>query len=154
MKKFILSVILAAVGLMTTANVMAATVAPSINETASVYGETLKLLSTSLYVVEIDANGKQIEETGQTAGVNTIVTIGDEDITIKMGDGDTTTLKVLDATDPKTDDKGMTSMVFSCKNADGDSIQVVLMKRADGDIGITVHEGNSVIAFMNISVIE
>lgn len=154
MKKILLSVIFAAIGLMTTTNVMAAAVAPSINETSAVYGKALKLLSTSLYVVEIDANGKQIEETAKTAGVNTRIIIGDETITIKMEDEEPDVLKVLKATDPKTDDKGMTSMVFSCKNEDGDDVQVVVMRRADGDVGITVHESHSAVAFMNISEIE
>ena len=154
MKKYLLSVIFAAIGLMTTTNVMAAAVAPSINETTKVNDDVFKFLSTALYVVDIDADGNQIDETAKAAEVNTIITITDETIVIKMGDEEASILKVTDSTDAKEDEEGTTTIVISCVDEDGANVQVVLMNKANGEAAITVHESHSAVAFLNVTAME
>ena len=154
MKKIILSVIFAAIGMMTTTNVMAATVAPSINETATVNEDVFKFLSTALYVADTDADGNEIEGTGQKAEANTVITIGEEAIVIKMGDEEASILKVTDSTDPEVDAEGTSTMVIACVDEDGAKVHVVLITKANGEAAITVHEEKSVVAFLNISVME
>lgn len=154
MKKIILSVIFAAIGMMTATNVMAAAVAPSVNETATVNEDVFKFLSTALYVADTDADGNAIDETAKTAEVNTIITIGEEAIIIKMGDEEASVLKVTDSTDPQEDAEGTTTMVISCIDEEGANVQVVLINKANGETAITVHEEKSAVAFLNISVME
>ncbi|MCQ2256188.1 MAG: hypothetical protein MJZ29_11905 [Bacteroidaceae bacterium] len=154
MKKYLLSVIFAAIGLMTTTNVMAAAVAPSINETTKVNDDVFKFLSTALYVVDIDADGNQIDETAKAAEVNTIITITEETIVIKMGDEEASILKVTDSTDAKEDEEGTTTIVISCVDEDGANVQVVLMNKANGEAAITVHESHSAVAFLNVTAME
>lgn len=154
MKKILLSVIFAVIGLMTTTNVMAANVAPSVNTTASVNEDVFKFLSTALYVVDIDAEGNQIDETAKTAEVNTIITISEEIIVIKMGDEEASVLKVTDSTDAQEDEDGTTTIVISCVDEDGANVQVVLINKANGEAAITVHESHSAVAFLNVTAME
>ncbi len=154
MKKVLLTVILAVIGMMTATNVMAATVAPSVNETASINEDVFKFLSTAFYFATTDAEGNAIDETAKTAEVNTIITIGEETIILKMGDEEESVLKVLDSTDPEVDAEGTSTMVISCVDEDDAKVHVVLISKADGTTAITFHEENSVIAFLNISVME
>lgn len=154
MKKIILSAIFAVIGLMTTTNVMAANVAPSVNTTASVNEDVFKFLSTALYVVDIDAEGNQIDETAKTAEVNTIITISEEIIVIKMGDEEASVLKVTDSTDAQEDEDGTTTIVISCVDEDGANVQVVLINKANGEAAITVHESHSAVAFLNVTAME
>lgn len=154
MKKIILSAIFAVIGLMTTTNVMAASVAPSVNTTASVNEDVFKFLSTDLYVVDIDAEGNQIDETAKTAEVNTIITISEEIIVIKMGDEEDSVLKVTDSTDAQEDEDGTTTIVISCVDEDGANVQVVLINKANGEAAITVHESHSAVAFLNVTAME
>lgn len=154
MKKILLSVIFAVIGLMTTTNVMAANVAPSINETSTANEDVFKFLSTDLYVVDIDAEGNQIDETAKTAEVNTIITISEEIIIIKMGDEEASVLKVTDSTDAQEDEDGTTTIVISCVDEDGANVQVVLINKANGEAAITVHESHSAVAFLNVTAME
>lgn len=153
MKKIILSVIFAVIGMMTTTNVMAAAVAPSVNETTKVNDDALKMVSETLYVVDLDADGNQIEETAQTAEVKTIIKIGDEYVSIRIGDADPITLKVIDFTEADEDSEE-SNMVISCVDDNGDNVVVVLAKDEDGDLEVTVLEKDSATAFLNITVVE
>lgn len=153
MKKYLLSVIFAAIGLMMTTNVMAAAVAPSINETTKVNDDALKMVSETLYVVDLDADGNQIEETAQTAEVKTIIKIGNENVSIRIGDADPIILKVVDFTEADEDSKE-SNMVISCVDDDGDNVVVVLAKDEDGNLEVTVLEKDSATAFLNITVVE
>lgn len=159
MRKVLLLIIFATIGIMTTSNVMAAAVATSAEEATTIYdGESLKLLSKSMYIVEIDADGNQVEETGLTAEIESFITIGDEAVTFKMGNDENETsfsFKILASAEAKEDEEGTKSMVMSCLDEEeGDKVKVVLIHKANGDIAVTVHSEGMGLAFMNISVIE
>lgn len=154
MKKVLFSVIFATIGMMTATNVMAAAVAPSINETSAVNEDVFKFLSTALYVADTDAEGNAIDATAKTAEVNTIITITEETIVIKMGDEEASILKVTDSTDAQEDEDGTTTIVISCVDEDGANVQVVLINKANGEAAITVHESHSAVAFLNVTAME
>jgi len=153
MKKILLSVIFAAIGLMTTTSVMAASVAPSINETTAVNREVIRLISRQVYTVDIDENGRQIKSTGNLVDVISKITITDEYVTVEMADV-LETLKIIEATDPTVDAEGTTSMVISCIDNEGEKAQFVLMTAADGEMNVTLHGDDTAVAFMQISVVD
>lgn len=151
MKKILLSVIFAVVGMMATTNVMAAT--PNANAVAVVNGKVVKLMSKTLGITEADADGKRIEGTTQSVEVTSFITIADETITITMGDEEPSVLKVVEAHDPIKDNQG-TRMVMTCVDSDGERVNVVLITNTEGEILLTVHEEGSIVVFVDITVME